>query len=121
MRVSTEYDYYLTEFINMIGWSSHNFELLAEQKRIGAEYYFCSYDEEDFDYMPNKVSLIFWGDFWGDLWGNREEDTILYVEPNMFYQYIEKAYQEYIEKHPNKKEIMKEALEKIKRDLCITE
>lgn len=121
MRVSTEYDDYLTRFIELISWDSHNFELLAEQKGIGAEYYFCSYDEEDFDYMPNKVSLIFWGDFWGDLWGDREEDTILYVEPNMFYQYIEKAYQEYIEKHPNKKEIMKEALEKIKRDLCITE
>lgn len=90
------------------------FELkrLAYEKCLGNPLFTCTYDKGDFGYFEDKVTLIVWDDPEND-----GEDTVLYYEKNIFYSYLVKLCEEFIESSPKNKQEITRLLEIIKKNL----
>lgn len=114
MRIKENYKEYLDYFIDTISFkgvlSLKKLEILAEYKEVGAEYYFCTYLPENEDFKEGKVTLIFWKPA-------DDEDTILYIDKDMFYKFIVGACENYLKFYPENKEKIEHVLYKMNKDL----
>lgn len=113
-KLSDDYMGYFLSFINENTYNNKisKFALnhLAKHRTLGVEYYLCTYNENDFGYKPDKVTLIFWKPI-------DEEDTIIYFDKNVFYEYLLNACEETIKNFPEDGDEIYESLKIIKKDL----
>lgn len=113
-KLSDEFEGYFMSFINEISFggkiSTFYLKLLAEQSALGTEYYLCTFNKDDFGYKENMVTLIFWRPA-------AEEDTILYFNKELFYNYLLRSCQRSIKKNPEDRTEVLSLLETIRSNL----
>jgi hypothetical protein len=118
MRVSEEKEKYLDYYFRFIHNSKGKLEIsalryMAEMKGQGAEYISSSFDPEDEDYVEGKVTMFFWKPA-------DDEDTMVYVDNSMFYQYLVRVCENHVAKYPDDTEKVQGYLNQIKIHLNIT-
>lgn len=117
MRVSEDKQKYLTYYFDNIhslsGLQISAIEDMARFKGQGAEYISCSFDPEDEDYKEGYVTLLFWKPA-------DNEDTMIFIENQLFYDRLLETCNAHITKNPNNKELLNGYLDQIKKDLRIS-
>lgn len=84
---------------------------MAENKEVGNEFSYCTYEKNDEDYKEGYVAVLFFKPF-------VEEDIVLYYENKVFYEELMKFLQQFVDA---KTKIMKieKYLTIIRNDLMI--
>lgn len=85
---------------------------LAKNRALGDEYYFCSFEPDDEYYRDGFITLIFWKPA-------LDEDTIVYIENNRFYEYLSNVCKDYIKTNSNDREKILNYLQQIKDNLLL--
>lgn len=85
---------------------------MARFKGQGSEYASCCFDPRDEDYKEGYVTLLFWKPA-------VDEDTMVLIENNMFYEKLIEVCDSHIAKVPGDKKLLTGELNRIKKDLRI--
>ena len=116
MRISQDKDKYMKYYLESICFKGelqvYNIKQMAESRGQGAEYISCSFDPDDEDYKKGYVTLLFWKPA-------EVEDTMVYVENNMFYVCLEKLCDNHKKKKPDTEKELDYYLREIKKNLHI--
>lgn len=116
MRISEDKQKYLAYYFDNIhslsGLQVNAIKDMARFKGQGSEYISCCYDMGDEDYKEGYVTLLFWEPA-------DDEDTMVFVENDFFYQELEKICNEDIKKNPDHELILNTYLNEIKITLGI--
>jgi len=114
MKISEEKEKYLKYYFENIHFMGELMmsavSMMSEFKGQGAEYVSCSYDSTDDDYMEGFVTLFFWKPA-------VDEDTIVFVKNEDFFQYLLKVCKAHILKCPEDEGKLINYISKIKNDL----
>lgn len=86
---------------------------MAQSKGQGAEYVSCSFDPEDEDYKEGYVTLLFWKPA-------DDEDTMIFIDNDMFYEQLLKVCNAHIEKNPNSEKLLNSYLNHIRKFLNLS-
>ena len=117
MRISEDKQKYLTYYFDNIhflsGLQISAIKDMARYKSQGSEYISCCYDSEDEDYKAGYVTLLFWEPA-------DDEDTMVFVENNMFYEQLLKVCNAHIEKNPSCEELLNSYLNQIRKSLNLS-
>ncbi len=105
-------EYYLQHLFVFNELQIGEIESMVRFKGQGSEYVQCSFDEEDEDYKKGYVTLYFWKPA-------LEEDTIVYIENEKFYNGLFVIVEGYINRNLKMKEELMEYMKKIGEYLAI--
>ncbi|MDE7206701.1 MAG: hypothetical protein K2N90_06015 [Lachnospiraceae bacterium] len=105
-------EYYLQHLFVFNELQIGEIESMVRFKGQGSEYVQCSFDEEDEDYKKGYVTLYFWKPA-------LEEDTIVYIENEKFYNGLFVIVEGYINRNLKMKEKLMEYMKKIGEYLAI--
>ncbi len=105
-------NYYFEHIQSLNGLRISAIKDMAKFKGQGAEYASCCFDPSDEDYREGYVTLLFWEPA-------VDEDTMVFIENNMFYEKLIEVCDSHIAKVPSDKILLTRELNQIKRDLSI--
>lgn len=116
MKISEDKKRYLNYYFEHIqflnGLRISAIKDMAKFKGQGAEYTSCCFDPSDEDYKEGYVTLLFWKPA-------VDEDTMVFIENNMFYEKLIEVCDSHIAKVPSDKKLLTSELNQIKKDLKI--
>lgn len=105
-------DYYMDSihFMGILQISA--IKAMVKHKGQGAEYISCSFSSDDEDYKEGFVTLYFWKPA-------VNQDMIVYVENQKFYERLLEACEKLMKKEPNLKEELEGYLHQLKIELSV--
>ena len=119
MKILYNDEDYMQDCITMVlggiyGISERAMQCLAEFQGYGDDFFQCTYAEQDNDLCPKegKVAYLCW-----KMDGSDEIDTAAIFGPEFFYQHLEAACKETVQRYPQKGKVLFQALAKIRHDL----